>query len=243
VAISSGGTAVMATDEPTVVPSAGVHTLCHADGSWLLMGATLSAGLALTWFAEAILRQAADGQTFNVEALVEEAARSPIGADGLLFLPYLQGERTPYLDAGARGVFLGLALSHQRQHLTRAILEGVAFALQDCLDALRAAGMQPTEIIASGGGSKSPVWRQILTDVLGLPLLQSSDDEHSSVGAAMTAARGLDVELPPLRDRYQSVRPNAEAVRFYERRHEVFRSAYRPTRQLVEALADAYHPT
>jgi xylulokinase len=238
VAISSGGTALVLLDKPVVVPDRGLHTLCHGPATWLGMGAMLTAGLSLSWLVRSVLTLVGDPPG-NLGPLIAEAGRVPAGADGLVFLPYLAGERTPHVDPRARGAFLGLSLSHDRRHLVRAILEGVAFGLKDCLGVVAETGVVPAEVIASGGGGRSPVWRQVLADVLGLPVLVASHDEHSVLGAALTAARGVGVDLPPPTETGMAVDPQTRHRALYEERYTLFRQAYTATREVTHALAGA----
>ncbi|TME12679.1 MAG: xylulokinase, partial [Chloroflexi bacterium] len=149
---------------------------------WHLMSVMLSAAGSLRWFRDTL----APGEPF--EALVSSAATVPAGSEGLLFLPYLSGERSPYPDPRARGAFVGLNLGHGRAHLVRAVLEGVAFGLRDGLDLMIAAGMPaPSQVRASGGGIASPLWRQILADVLDTELATVSTTEGAAYGAALLA--------------------------------------------------------
>ena len=235
VAVSSGGTVVQMTDHPRHPAGAGLHTLCSADGRWMLMGACLSAGLALGWVAETV--GAAPGSAFTLNDLVGEAGQVAPGADGLLFLPYLAGERTPHLDPSARGVFLGLQRTHTRAHLTRAVLEGVGFALRDCLETVTAAGSVPPVVVASGGGTRNPVWRQILADVLEVSLQVSAHDEHSATGAALLAARGVAGLAVPPPDAGPTTRPYPALRDLYDARHQLFHRAYAANRQLMHELA------
>ncbi len=188
VALSLGtsGVVFVATDRPTVEPEGRLHAFCHAvPDRWHLMGVMLSAAGSLQWFRDAV----APGASFTT--LVDEAAAVPAGSGGLLFLPYLAGERTPHPDPDARGGFVGLHLGHGRGHLTRAVLEGVAFGLRDSLDLVRGASPGPIDSIrASGGGTRSPVWRQILADVLGIPIATTETAEGAAFGAAVLAAVG-----------------------------------------------------
>ncbi len=166
------------------------HTFNHAAPlAWYLMGVTQGAGLSLRWVrdqigaAEFAAAQASGRDVYDV--LAEEATTVPAGSEGLLFLPYLQGERTPVLDAEARGGWIGLTARHERRHLIRSVLEGVAFSLRDCLEVVRASGVAVSELRATGGGVRSPVWRQILADVLGMPILPVSAEEGPAFGAAL----------------------------------------------------------
>jgi xylulokinase len=157
-----------------------VHVFCHAvPGAWHAMGVMLSAAGSLQWLHDAV----AQGVPFD--ALVSEAERWDPGVEGLLFLPYLQGERTPHADPDARGAFAGLQLRHDRGALVRAVLEGVAFGLKDSLDLLRALGVDVTSARVSGGGARSDLWLRICASVLGVPLERTVVEEGSAFGAAL----------------------------------------------------------
>jgi xylulokinase len=188
VALSLGTSGVVfaTTDSPIHDPAGRVHAFCHAvPGRWHLMTVMLSAAGSLRWFRDALAPGVAYGDLTNA------AGEVPPGSDGLLFLPYLTGERSPHPDPLARGAFVGLTIAHDRRHLTRAVLEGVAFGLRDGLDQMIAAGMPaPAQIRASGGGTASPVWRQILADVLGAEIATVSTTEGAAYGAALLAAVG-----------------------------------------------------
>ena len=188
VALSLGTSGVVfaTTDSPLFEPAGRVHAFCHAvPGRWHMMSVMLSAAGSLRWFRDAV----APGTGFG--ELVDGAAQAPAGSDGLLFLPYLSGERSPHPDPLARGAFVGLTLAHDRRHLTRAVLEGVAFGLRDGLDLMTDAGMPaPAQIRASGGGTASALWRQILADVLGAEIATVSTTEGAAYGAGLLAAVG-----------------------------------------------------
>jgi xylulokinase len=188
VALSLGTSGVIfaATAAPLFEPHGRVHAFCHAvPGRWHMMSVMLSAAGSLRWYRDAL----APGTGFG--DLVAEAGDVPAGSLGLLFLPYLSGERSPYPDPLARGAFVGLTLRHERRHMTRAVLEGVAFGLRDGLDLMIDAGMAaPTTIRASGGGTASPVWRGILADVLGAEIATVDTPEGAAFGAALLATVG-----------------------------------------------------
>jgi xylulokinase len=157
-----------------------VHVFCHAvPGTWHAMGVMLSAAGSLQWLHDAVAPDA------PFDGLLDEAARWEPGAEGLLFLPYLQGERTPHADPDARGAFTGLQLRHDRGALVRAVLEGVAFGLKDSLDLLRALGVHVTSARVSGGGARSELWLRICASVLGVPIERTAVDEGSAFGAAL----------------------------------------------------------
>jgi xylulokinase len=225
------------TEGPTIEPEGRLHAFCHAmPDRWHLMGVMLSAAGSLRWYRDAL----APGVAF--EELVEEAAQAPPGSDGLLFLPYLTGERTPYPDPLARGAFVGLTVHHGRAHLTRAVLEGVAFGLRDSLELMLAAGLpHPTEIRATGGGIRSALWRQILADVLGAAIVTTTGAEGAAQGAATLAAVGagwFDTVQDACRAlvRTGETTPPSEAVGAYT-------NAYARYRGLYPALAATFHAT
>jgi xylulokinase len=188
VALSLGTSGVVfaATDGPIVEPRGRVHAFCHAvPDRWHLMSVMLSAAGSFRWFRDTL----APGEAFG--ALAASAGEVAAGSDGLLFLPYLTGERSPHPDPLARGAFVGLTVTHDRRHLTRSVLEGVAYGLRDGLDLMTAAGMPaPTTIRASGGGIASPVWRQVLADVLEAEIATVATTEGAAYGAAVLAAVG-----------------------------------------------------
>lgn len=184
--LGTSGVVFAPTREAATETAGRVHSFCHClPDRWHLMGVMLSAAGALRWFRDAL----APGMSFA--QLDAEAARVPAGAEGLLFAPYLTGERTPYPDPAARGAFVGLTVRHTRGHLARAVLEGVAFGLRDSLEAMTGAGMpRPQQIRASGGGTRSPLWRQILADVLGAEIVSVSTSEGAAAGAGVLASAG-----------------------------------------------------
>ncbi len=155
-----------------------------------MLGAILSAGLSLRWLRN-LTGLAATPDAYAI--LSREAAAVPPGANGLIFLPYLSGERTPHLDPQARGGFIGLPHYHQRGHLARAVMEGVSLALRQALELSLALGGQAEMVIAAGGGAESQVWRQIQADVFGRPLRQSLLQEQAGVGAALLAGVGAGI--------------------------------------------------
>lgn len=184
--LGTSGVVFAATSRPLFEPHGRVHAFCHAvPERWHLMSVMLSAAGSLRWFRDEL----AQGTSFD--QLVSPAAHVPAGSDGLWFLPYLTGERSPHPDPTARGAFVGLTVAHGRPHLVRAILEGVAYGLRDGLDLMIAADMPaPTQIRASGGGIASPLWRQILADVLGAEIAVTSTSEGAAHGAALLATVG-----------------------------------------------------
>jgi xylulokinase len=189
VVLGTSGVVFAPTDAPLIEPEGRVHAFCHAlPERWHLMGVTLSAAGSLQWYRDTL----APGVPFD--DLLAEAEEAPAASDGLLFLPYLAGERTPYPDPLARGAFVGLTLRTRRAQMTRAVLEGVAFSLKDCFGLLEQAGLGAvTEARVSGGGARSHLWRRILASALGVALVSLEADEGAALGAALLAGIGIGV--------------------------------------------------
>ncbi len=239
VALSLGTSGVVfaTTDRPIHEQRGIVHAFCHAvPERWHMMSVMLSAAGSLRWFRDTF----APGVDFA--DLVGRAADVPAGSGGLLFLPYLTGERSPHPDPLARGAFVGLTISHVRRHLTRAVLEGVAFGLRDGLDLMVGAGMPaPTQIRASGGGTASPLWCQILADVLEAEIATVSTTEGAAYGAGLLAAVGAgwypDVEaaVDAVVSAAPVAAPGLDVARYVEA-HAVYRDLY-------PALAPSFRAT
>lgn len=214
-----------------------VHTFCHAvPDKWHVMGVTQGAGLSLQWFRN----QFAPGVPYD--ALLAEAARSPPGARGLYWLPYLMGERTPHLDAAARGGWIGLTAKHTRADLIRALIEGVAYSQKDGLDLVTALGVNVASVRASGGGARSGLWRQILADVFGKPVVAMASGEGSSLGAAMLAMVATG-EYASVEDACRAIvrerdvlEPRAEAVKVYAAGHALYRSLYPAVKPMFQRM-------
>jgi xylulokinase len=191
--IGTSGVVFASTDRPALDPKGRLHTFCHAvPGRWHVMGVTQAAGLSLRWFRDQFGTGASDGRD-PYEHLTEEAANVPPGSDGLLWTPYLMGERTPHLDANARAALVGLTASHTRHHIIRAILEGVAFSLRDTFTIFREMKVPVKQIRLGGGGARSPLWRQIQADVYGHDVQIVEAEEGAAYGAAILAGVGAKV--------------------------------------------------
>jgi xylulokinase len=191
-----------------------------------MMGVMLSAAGSLRWFRDTFT----PGVSFD--DLVADAAEVEAGSDGLFFLPYLTGERTPHPDPQARGAFVGLTVRHDLRHLTRAVLEGVSFGLRDGLDLMEGAGLPvPTEIRASGGGTRSALWRQILADVLRAEISTVATEEGAAYGAALLAATGagwfktVEEACREAVTIHPSASPSSDVAR-YQEAHEIYRDLY-----------------
>ena len=231
VSIGTSAQIFAVSDQPVVDQLGRVHSLCHVVPSrWHMMGAVLAGGATLHWWRD--LLTAPGGQPPDFDALTEAAATVAPGAAGVLLLPYLLGERTPHMTAAARGVFYGLRLDHDRRHLTRAVLEGVAFALRDGLEVLRECGLSLSEVRLTGGGARSGLWAAILRDVFGLPL-RRCDERGAAHGAALLDGIGVgafgyaSVPAPPA---IEPTMPEPLAVADYT-------TVYQRWRRLYPALA------
>lgn len=190
--IGTSGVVFASTDRPALDPQGRLHTFCHAiPGRWHVMGVTQAAGLSLRWFREQFGTKAASSTQQNVrdpyDLLAEEAATVPAGSEGILWAPYLMGERTPHLDPNARGALTGLAASHTRAHIIRAIMEGVAFSLRDTFTIFEEMRVPVTNVRLGGGGARSPLWRQIQADVYGREVELVEAEEGAAYGAAILA--------------------------------------------------------
>ncbi len=214
-------------EEVAYDPAGRVHTFCHAvPGKWHVMGVTQGAGLSLQWLRNNLMPGAA------YDAMTAEASQSPAGAQGLFWLPYLMGERTPHLDAAARGGWIGLTARHTRADLIRSVIEGVSYSQKDCLDIIEELGIQVASVRASGGGARSDFWRQILADVFAKPVVTLETQEGSAYGAALLAMTGTGAfaSVPEacratIRET-QTVTPRGAESDVYRRGHAVYRSLY-----------------
>ncbi len=186
--IGTSGVVYAHTDLPIIDPRGRIHTFCSAvPGAWHVMGVTQAAGLSLGWFRKNF---APELSYRELDALCEEI---PIGADGLFYLPYLMGERTPHLDPNVRGAFLGISAMHTRAHFVRAVMEGVTYSLRDCLEVFSELGLDPDTMAAVGGGAKSPLWQQLLADVFDTEIMSLDISEGAALGAAILGGVGAGV--------------------------------------------------
>jgi xylulokinase len=236
--------------EPRVDPKLRVHTFCHAvPDAWHVMGVMLSAGGSLRWYRDTLgqLEQAV-ARVMRVDPysiLAEEAAATEPGCEGLIFLPYLTGERTPYPDPNARGAFFGLTLRHDKRHTTRAVLEGVAYGLRDSFEILREMGVPIREVRASGGGARSELWRQIQTDVTGHEHVTINVDEGPAFGVALLAGVGTGVWASVAEACRATIRitssaqPNPASAAVYNHYYPVYRQLYAALREPFAAVAAA----
>ncbi|HWB86771.1 MAG TPA: xylulokinase [Bryobacteraceae bacterium] len=225
-------------EEVAYDPAGRVHTFCHAvRGKWHVMGVTQGAGLSLQWFRN----QFAPGTEYNT--LSAEAEKSPAGAQGLFWLPYLMGERTPHLDATARGGWIGLTAKHSRADLIRALIEGVCYSQRDCLDVIEGLGIEAQSVRASGGGATSAFWRRLLAEILNKRVVTLETQEGSAYGAALLALVGTgeygstpEVCREAIRET-DSVTPSVDGAKFYARGHEVYRDLYPALKPIYGEIA------
>ncbi|MDQ4126895.1 MAG: xylulokinase [Actinomycetota bacterium] len=218
-------------------PSGRLHAFCHAvPGGYHLMGVTLSAGGSLSWWRETL--------GGDYDKLVEAASEVPPGSEGLVFLPYLSGERTPHLDPDARGAFFGLTARHGAAHMTRAVMEGVVFSLRDALEIMRGLGVPVEDVRATGGGARSAMWRGLQADVYGTQIRRTVADEGPAYGAALLAgvASGTYADVDEASSvvglREEVTEPDSERSKTYEEHYEVYRSLYPATRVAMSRLTE-----
>lgn len=241
--IGTSGVVFAATEAPFTDPQGRLHTFCHAvPGRWHVMGVTQAAGLSLRWFRDRFGSSATtDANTDPYDLLMEEAAQAPPGSDGVLWAPYLMGERTPWLDPDARAALIGLTASHDRSHMIRAILEGVAFSLKDSLTIFPELSIPIRNIRLGGGGARSRLWRQIQADIYGQPVATVATTEGAAYGAAILA--GVGSRIWPSVDRAcdaairttETVSPDPAAT-------ALLRDAYAAYRRVYPALREIRHP-
>ena len=243
VSIGTSGTVLAPTAGPVVDPEMRLHSFCHSvPGAWYLMGVMLSAGSSLRWFRDELgepERTLAEGKGKDPYQLLDETASgAPAGCEGLVFLPYLTGERTPHADPDARGVLFGLDLTMTRAHVIRSVMEGVAFGLKDSLEIMRDLGVPIGSVTAGGGGSRSPLWRHIQADVFELPMRTPAESDAAMLGAALLAgtASGVFASVEKacrsVVSYGETVAPDPSNIGAYRRGYATFRSLYPALRDL-----------
>jgi len=230
--IGTSGVVLAATGSPLLDLRGRLHTFCHAvPGRWLVMGVTQSAGLSLRWFRDQF-GVGADQQHESYEKLTAEAAKAPSGCDGLLWAPYLMGERTPHLDPTARGMLVGFTASHTRAHVIRAILEGVAFSLRDTFTVFHEIEVPVKTIRLGGGGARSALWRQIQADIYGQRVETVEVEEGAAYGSAILAGVGaqawpsVDAACDAVVRVAGNTSPNSEDSPVMEKAYAVYRRMY-----------------
>ena len=236
--IGTSGVVFAATSSPVLEPHGRIHTFCHAiPNRWHVMGVTQGAGLSLRWFRDQFGAGPDDGRD-PYDRLADEAAKTPPGADGLLWTPYLMGERTPHLDPHARGALVGITAQHTRAHVIRAILEGVAFSLRDSLTLFRDIGVPIQSIRLGGGGARSPLWQQIQADIYSMPVDLIEADEGAAYGAALLAGVGtknwpsVEVACETAVRVAKRVEPNPKTAELMNLQYAEYRKVYPALREI-----------
>jgi len=224
-------------DRPNYDKQGRVHTFCHAvPGKWHVMGVTQGAGLSLQWMRKTLMPGT------DYDAMTAEAAESPVGAHGAFWLPYLMGERTPHLDAGARGGWIGLTAKHTRPDLIRALLEGVSFSQRDCLELIEEMGVEVNAVRLSGGGARSALWRRILADVLSKRVTTLATQEGSAYGAALLAMAGsgafssVEEACGAVIEETAVTDPVAHSSQLYDRQYQVYTRFYPALRGIYSLI-------
>ncbi|MBI5670870.1 MAG: xylulokinase [Chloroflexi bacterium] len=237
--VGTSGVAYAVSDRYAPEPDGRLHTFCGPmPGTWFHMGVMLSAAGCLRWLHDELTPDS------SYDDLNQQAAGVPRGALGLLFAPYLTGERHPHPDPVARGAFVGLTLRHGLPQMVRSVMEGVAFGMRDLLELLRSLGVNPAEAVVSGGAANSAVWRQIITDIMGIPLYTVNTSEGAAFGAAILAAVGVGAwpDVPSacahMVRKVDELQPDAAATADYERLYPTFRGLYPALCQSFAALAE-----
>ena len=246
--IGTSGVVFAHSDKVTIDPQGRVHTFCSAvPGCWTVMSCTLAAGLSLKWFRDNFFleeMQTAKGMGVDPYYLMDrQAERAPIGANRLVYLPYLMGERSPKLDSDCRGVFFGLSAMHTKYDMLRAVMEGVIYSQRECLDILRGMGVVSSEMLACGGGGSSPMWRQMMADVYNLPVKTVVSKEGPALGVAILAGVGAGI-YPSVAEACRKVvktnpaqAPIPENTGRYEEFYRVYCGLYPQLKDCYKALA------
>ncbi len=244
--IGTSGVMFVHSDEPQYDTGGRLHTFCHAvNGKWHMMGVNLTSGGALQWWVDSVLQGLAGiDSSKRYEAATAEAEAAVAGSGGLLFLPYLNGERTPHADPDARGSFVGLNLTHTRGHLTRSVMEGITFALRDSLEIIESLNVPVKQIRASGGGSKNPFWRQMQADVFGKKITRLEVEQGPAFGVALLAAVGdgayksIEAACSATIKVAEETKPDKKATANYNRLFPIYRDLYGQVKGSMSALAE-----
>ena len=249
VTLGTSGVVFAQSDEYRVEPNGKLHAFCHAvPGKWHVMGVMLSAAGSFQWYKNQFgmeeQRIEKEGGANAYETLTKEAQQVIAGSEGLFFLPYLSGERTPYPDPYARGCFIGMSLRHQKKHHTRAVLEGVSYGLNDSLSMMKELGVNPNEIILSGGGSRSALWKQMLADIFATPCAMVNALEGAAYGAAILAAVGVggfgsvQEACSSFIQKIETVDPGPN-LETYKRNYPIYKSLYPSLKAQFAKIAES----
>lgn len=247
VSIGTSGVVFACTDQPVMDPALRTHTFCHAvPGKWHVMGVMLSAGGSLRWwrdtFAQAEVELAEELKTDPYEVICSRAYRAPLGCEGLMFLPYLSGERTPHKDPNARGVFYGVTYRSDRDHFARAVMEGVCYGLNDSYRIMAEMGLSLHESRATGGGARSAYWRQMLANITGIRQYEVNCDEGPALGACLLAGVGVGI-WPDVETACRQIIKVLEVTPVEEDEHAQYQRSYAQFQRLYTALKDEFFQT
>lgn len=235
--IGTSGVVFAHSDSPVYDPEGRLHSFCHAvPGKWHLMGVTLSAAGSQKWYydtfgpSKSIMQERPDLKKYKL--LDAQAEKVSAGSNGLIFLPYLSGERSPHGDAYARGVFFGISYVHGQDHFVRSIMEGVAFSQLDCLNLMRSLGINSDKIVLIGGGSRSKIWREIICDIFETPLITLKNEEGPAFGAALLGGVGcglyksVEEAVEKTVRQADEIKPNSGNFPIYRKTYDIYRSLY-----------------
>jgi xylulokinase len=243
--LGTSGVMFMHSDEPQYDQQGRLHTFCHAvRGKWHMMGVTLSAAGSLQWFVENVCKELATRRGADpYQTINTEATAVAVGSDGLLFTPYLAGERTPHADPNARGCFVGLTSKHDRGHMARAVMEGVAMSLRESLEIIKELGVPVREMRLSGGGAKSQLWKQIFADVMEQPACTINAEQGPAFGVALLAAVGIG-QFKNIEEACKATievigktTPKKNAVKTYNKLFPIYQSLYGSLQGAFEAIS------
>ncbi len=248
VSVGSSGVIFLPTSEPQKRdPEGRLHFFKHVGDLWYNMGVTLSAGLSLKWFKETfekceLTNQEKSKNVYNL--MIKKAQKVPLGSEGLYYLPYLNGERTPYMDAKARGIFLGFSLRHGKEHFIRSVLEGVAYSLRDSVEIVKGHGLKIKEARIIGGGAKNEFWTQIISDVLNVEINTLMMDEGPAFGAGILAAIGSGVytnveeAVRLMVKTKRTFKPIPRNVDEYDKRYDIYKDIYHANATIMSKSFD-----
>ncbi|KAJ49465.1 xylulokinase [Clostridium tetanomorphum] len=235
--IGTSGVVFAYTDKVTIDPLGRVHTFCHAvPNTWHVMGVTQGAGLSLKWFRDNLCTSEKEASKLMgidpYEIMTKEALNVQHGCEGLIYLPYLMGERTPHLDSYAKGVFFGLTPRHTKAHMLRAVMEGVSYSLKDCMEIIKELGIDVKEVRASGGGSRSPLWRQMQSDMFNSEVVTINSSEGPALGVAILAGVGAGI--------YSSIEEACDSIITRENSQQPIEANYNSYMKYYDAYKSLY---
>jgi xylulokinase len=244
--IGTSGVMFVHSDQPQYDALGRLHTFCHAvNGKWHMMGVNLTSGGSLQWWIDSVIQGLAKiPESKRYEAATKEAERIVAGSEGLLFLPYLNGERTPHADPNARGSFVGINLTHTRGHMTRSVMEGITFALRDSLEIIQSLDVPVKQIRASGGGSKNPMWRQMQADVFDKKITTLKVEQGPAYGVALLAAVGdgafksIETACKATIEVADETAPDKKSVKNFNRLFPIYRDLYGQLKDSMSALSE-----